>query len=184
MRSPSRSAARATTSRDDRGPSVTIAYLGLGSNLGDREANLQAAREALDWGPVRLVRCSKLYETEPVGGPPEQPWFLNQAVEIDTRFDARGLLERCLAIESALGRRRSLEVRWGPRVVDIDLLVFGDEVIEEPDLIVPHPRLTVRAFALAPLAEIDPNLMIPGAGRVTSVLERCGDPHRVRIVDT
>lgn len=161
---------------------MTRAFLGLGSNLGDRETSLQAASEALDWGPVRLVRCSKLYETEPVGGPNGQPWYLNQVCEVETRLEAEQLLERCLAIEAALGRRRDQEERWGPRVIDVDLLLFGDEIRNTPKLTLPHPRMAVRAFVLVPLAELDPELSIPGQGRVDALLKRCGDPHHVRPV--
>jgi 2-amino-4-hydroxy-6-hydroxymethyldihydropteridine diphosphokinase len=162
---------------------VTLAYLGLGSNLGDRESNLQAAREALDWGPARLLRCSRIYETEPVGGPNGQPWFLNQVCEVDTRMTPEELLERCLAIETALGRRRDREERWGPRVIDVDLLLFGDQVRDTPTLTLPHPRLAVRAFVLIPLVELDPELSVPGQGRVDGLLKRCGDPHRVSVVE-
>lgn len=161
---------------------MTRAYLGLGSNLGDRETNLQAACEALDWGPVRLLRCSKRYETEPVGGPDGQPWFLNQVCEVETRMSPEELLERCLAIETALGRRREQEQRWGPRVIDVDLLLFGDLTRDSPTLTLPHPRLAVRAFVLIPLAELDPEISVPGMGRVDALLKRCGDPHRVTAV--
>lgn len=141
---------------------MTIAYIGLGGNIGDRETSLTQACEALDWGPVRLVRSSRRYETEPVGGPADQPWFLNQVIEIDTRLDPVELLDRCMAIEAALGRRRSTEVRWGPRVIDLDILLFGDQVVDTAGLVIPHPRLFERAFALQPLAELAPDLVPPG----------------------
>lgn len=155
------------------------AYVGLGSNLGDRQENLQACREALDQGPVRVLRASRVYETEPVGGPSDQPWFLNQVVEVETGLSARQVLERCLAIEEALGRSRDPDERWGPRNIDMDLLVHGSENIQEDDLIVPHPRLGARAFVLIPLVELVPDLDIPGLGRADQVLKRCGDPHTV-----
>lgn len=149
---------------------MTLAYLGLGSNLGDRETSLQQASEALDWGPARLLRCSRRYEAAPVGGPEDQPWFLNQVVEIETRLEPFELLDRCMAIENALGRRRSSEVRWGPRIIDIDILLFGDQIVDTGGLVVPHPRLFERAFALVPLAELAPDLVPPGKSETVSQL--------------
>ena len=133
---------------------MTRAYLGLGSNLGDRRALLRQAIESLNWGDVVVTERSSVYETTPVGGPDGQPDFLNQVIAVDTTLDARGLWERCSAVEAALGRSRDHEQRWGPRTIDIDLLLFGDEMLLEPDLIVPHPRMNERAFVLIPLAEI------------------------------
>lgn len=161
---------------------AAIAYLGLGSNLGDRPENLQAARESLDQGPVRMIRCSKLYETQPVGGPDDQPWFLNQVAEVQTSLSPGQLLDRCMAIERALGRDRMDEERWGPRTVDIDLLVMGSVNVSEDGLVVPHPRLAARAFVLIPLAELAPDLSVPGLGRVDQLLKRCGDPHTVSAI--
>jgi 2-amino-4-hydroxy-6-hydroxymethyldihydropteridine diphosphokinase len=147
---------------------MTRAYVGLGANLGSREETLREAIVILDRAPgVDVLAVSELRETEPVG-PIEQPSFLNGAVELETTLSARGLLDLLLDAERALGRIRG--ERWGPRVVDLDLLVFGDEAIDEPGLEVPHPRLAERTFALEPLAELAPELVIPGRGRVSDLL--------------
>jgi len=142
---------------------VTIAYVGLGSNLGDREATLRAAIAALPG----VVAVSELRETDPVGVT-EQPAFLNGAVALETDLSPRELLETLLAVERELGRQR--RERWGPRTIDLDLLVYGSETVDEPGLTVPHPRLHERRFALEPLAEIAPRLVIPGRGRVKDLL--------------
>jgi len=139
---------------------VADAYLGLGSNLGDREAMLRAAIAALDATPgVRVTAVSSLYETPPWGPVPQGP-YLNACVALDTTLSPRELLRLCLAIERDHGRERA--VRWGPRTLDIDLLLYGDETIDEEGLMVPHPRMTERAFVLVPLAEIAPELAIGG----------------------
>jgi len=151
---------------------VTRSYLSLGSNLGDRRAALVAAIEALDWGTVTVVARSSVYETEPVDAPEGSPGFLNQVVAVDSELDARELWERCSAVEVALGRSRDLTVRNAPRTIDIDLLLHGDAVLDEPDLIVPHPRMAERAFVLVPLAEIAPDAVVPGAGRVADLAAR------------
>jgi 2-amino-4-hydroxy-6-hydroxymethyldihydropteridine diphosphokinase len=143
---------------------VTRAYLGLGSNLGDRRVLLRQAIDALDWGDISVAERSSIYETTPVGGPEGQPDFLNQVIAVDTTLDARGLWERCSGVEAALGRSRDHEPRWGPRALDLDLLIFGDEVIVDPGLIVPHPRGHERAFVLIPLAEIAPGVRIGDLG--------------------
>jgi 2-amino-4-hydroxy-6-hydroxymethyldihydropteridine diphosphokinase len=148
---------------------VTRAYLGLGSNLGDRRALLRQAIEALDWGDITVIQRSGVFETTPVGGPEGQPEFLNQVIAVDTALDARGLWERCSAVEAALGRSRDHEPRWGPRTIDIDLLMFGDQVVLEPDLIVPHPRMHERAFVLIPLAEIAPDVRVGDLGRAVEL---------------
>jgi 2-amino-4-hydroxy-6-hydroxymethyldihydropteridine diphosphokinase len=148
---------------------VTRAYVGLGANLGPREVTLLRAVDLLAAvDGVEVVAVSQLYETEPVGVV-DQPVFLNGAVALDTTLSARELLEALLGIERELGRVR--EERWGPRTVDLDLLVFGDERVDEPGLRVPHPRLGERRFALEPLAELDPELVVPGLGRVSDALE-------------
>ena len=147
---------------------MTRAYVGLGANLGSREETLREAIVILDRAAgVDVLAVSELRETEPVG-PIDQPSFLNGAVELETTLSARGLLDLLLDAERALGRIRG--ERWGPRVVDLDLLVFGDEAIDEPGLEVPHPRLAERTFALEPLAELAPQLVIPGRGRVSDLL--------------
>jgi 2-amino-4-hydroxy-6-hydroxymethyldihydropteridine diphosphokinase len=147
---------------------VTLAYVGLGANLGPREITLLRAVDLLaETEGVEVQAVSQLRETEPVGVV-EQPRFLNGAVVLDTSLSPRELLDRLLEIERELGRVR--DVRWGPRVVDLDLLVYGDRQIDEPGLRVPHPRLHERRFALEPLAELDPELDVPGLGRVENAL--------------
>jgi 2-amino-4-hydroxy-6-hydroxymethyldihydropteridine diphosphokinase len=162
---------------------LTRAYLGLGSNLGDRRALLAQAVEALDWGDVSVVARSRVYETTPVGGPPDQPDFLNQVVAVETALDARGLWERCSAVEASLGRAREHETRWGPRAIDIDVLAFGDDVVEEADLQIPHPRMTEREFVLVPLAEIAPDLPIDDGRTVAEVARALGADGSVRPVE-
>jgi len=148
---------------------VARAYVGLGANLGDREATLRRAVELLRAvRGVEVVAVSSLRETEPVGVV-DQPRFLNGAVALETELSPRELLETLLAVERDLGRVRDGE-RWGPRTVDLDLLVYGDLVVDEHGLHVPHPRLHERAFALEPLAELDPTLEIPGRGKVSALL--------------
>jgi 2-amino-4-hydroxy-6-hydroxymethyldihydropteridine diphosphokinase len=141
------------------------AYLGLGSNLGDREANLQRALEGLAERAGQVVAISPVYETEPVGGPP-QPEFLNAVVAVETALSPRELLGVAKALEAEAGREPpELGKRWGPRPLDIDVLMVGDERVDEPDLIVPHPRIHQRAFVLAPLADVAPELVVaPSAG--------------------
>jgi 2-amino-4-hydroxy-6-hydroxymethyldihydropteridine diphosphokinase len=133
---------------------VPLAYIGLGANLGDREATLRAAVERLASAPgVELIAVSSFRDTDPVGPITEQPRFLNAAVAVDTSLPARALLEQLLLIEAELGRVRE-GPRGGPRTLDLDLLLYGDERIDEAGLTVPHPRLHERAFVLEPLAEL------------------------------
>jgi 2-amino-4-hydroxy-6-hydroxymethyldihydropteridine diphosphokinase len=132
-----------------------IAYLSFGSNQGDRLGHLQQAlRLLIDHPQIRLLSASSFYETEPVGFV-DQPWFVNAAVALETTLPPDELLGACQAVEQRLGRKRDPKLRFGPRSMDIDILFYGDEVIEEPDLIVPHPRLHQRASMLVPLLEID-----------------------------
>jgi len=131
---------------------MTRAFLGMGSNLGDRARYLRDAVAALDG----VVAVSAVYETEPVGGP-EQGAYLNLVVELDTDLDARGLLAECRRLEAAAGRVR--EERWGPRTLDVDVLWVDGETVDEPDLVVPHPRMRLRRFVLAPLADLAPDLV-------------------------
>lgn len=139
------------------------AYVALGSNLGDRHAQLAAALRALGETPgVRVVTTADWIETEPVGGPPGQGRYLNGAVELETTLTPRALLERLLAIERAAGRDRTEGVRNGPRTLDLDLLLHGDQRVAEPDLLVPHPRLEERVFVLQPMAQIAPDRRLPG----------------------
>ena len=145
------------------------AYIGLGSNLGDREATLRRAVEFLDAEEgVDVVAVSALRDTDPVGFA-DQPRFLNGVAAVETELAPRELLERLLAVERALGRERT-GPRFGPRTVDLDLLVYGDLVVDEPGLTVPHPRLAERRFALEPLAELDPELVLPDGRRVGELL--------------
>ncbi|BCH24684.1 2-amino-4-hydroxy-6-hydroxymethyldihydropteridine diphosphokinase [Mesorhizobium sp. L-8-3] len=143
------------------GPSEQRAFLSLGGNLGDPAKSMGAALRMLDEDPLtRVVTVSSLYRTPP-WGKLDQPDFLNSAAEIATRRTPHDLLDLCLAAERALKRVR--KERWGPRIVDIDLLVFGDVELHEPGLELPHPRMGERAFVLVPLAEIAPGLMIAGS---------------------
>ena len=145
------------------------AFLGLGGNLGDRAATLAAAIDDLRAAVgVRVTRISSLYETPPWGPVPQGP-YLNACVAIETTLSARALLDLCLAIEKRHGRERL--VRWGPRTLDIDLLLYGTATIDEPGLIVPHPRMAERAFVLVPLAEIAPDLTIGGTA-IATLLDR------------
>ena len=149
---------------------VQRAFVGLGGNLGDVETTLVEALWAIDGLPQTSIRAqSALYRSKPWGRG-DQPDFLNGAVELQTRMTPRVLLEHLLAIEERFGRVRAKEDRWGPRTLDLDVLVFGEEVIDESGLHVPHPRLHERAFVLVPLAEIAPSLHIVGQGKVSDLL--------------
>jgi 2-amino-4-hydroxy-6-hydroxymethyldihydropteridine diphosphokinase len=139
---------------------MKTAYLGLGSNLGNRLAFLRGGRDILADSPaIDLVKISGVYETAAVGGPPENPFFLNAVMEIRTSLDPGQLLKVCLATEDEFGRSRP--VRWAPRTLDVDILFYADQVLAEEDLIIPHPRLQERAFVLVPLREIAPDLKHP-----------------------
>jgi 2-amino-4-hydroxy-6-hydroxymethyldihydropteridine diphosphokinase len=147
------------------GATVT-AFLALGSNLGDRLEHLGRAVGALNENEgVRVIRSSRVYETAPVG--PPQPDYLNAVIEVRTSLAARDLLDVCLGVEHALGRVRA--ERWGPRVIDVDVLTYDDERIDEPGLIVPHPRMHERAFVLVPLLELTSEPMLPGGARVADL---------------
>lgn len=135
---------------------MSRAYLALGSNLGDRLAHLQQAVDGLRAEPgVEVIAVSGVYETDPVGGPPQPP-YLNAVVAAETALDARGLLGVARRLEDLAHRERS--ERWGPRTLDVDVLLVGDERVDEPDLVVPHPRMYERDFVLAPLADVAPDL--------------------------
>lgn len=141
-----------------------IAHIGLGANLGDAAATVQQALQALDRASgLRLQAASRLYRT-PAWGKEDQPDFINAVARVETRLDPRGLLDALLVIEADFGRHRREGERWGPRTLDLDLLLYGDAVIDEPGLRVPHPHLHARAFALVPLLDIDPEARIPGHG--------------------
>jgi 2-amino-4-hydroxy-6-hydroxymethyldihydropteridine diphosphokinase len=146
----------------------TTAYIGLGANLGERELTLGAAVDAIDRLPGTTVAAvSAFRETKPVGVV-DQPDFLNGAARVETSLSARELLDALLAIERDLGRDRGAEQRWGPRTIDLDLLVYGDDRIDEPGLQVPHPRLLERAFVTEPLRDVmaGASLLIPGQGKL------------------
>jgi 2-amino-4-hydroxy-6-hydroxymethyldihydropteridine diphosphokinase len=156
------------TAADPR-PTVVLA---LGSNLGDRLASLQGGVDVLCAGPGLFdVRVSPVYETAPVGGP-AQPDYLNAVLVATTTLSARAVLDRSREAESALGRVRGQ--RWGPRTLDVDVIVYGAEVSDDPELTLPHPRAHERAFVLAPWHDVDPGAVIPGHGRVADLLAAAG----------
>jgi 2-amino-4-hydroxy-6-hydroxymethyldihydropteridine diphosphokinase len=147
-------------------PGAATATLGLGSNLGDRLLNLRRSVDLLQGVPeIRVVRSSRVYETEPVG--PPQPDFLNAVVQIETTLTPRALLEACRTVEAGMGRVRA--ERWGPRVIDVDVLTYGREVIDEPDLVIPHPRMHERAFVMVPLLELEADPALPGGRTVRDI---------------
>lgn len=155
-------------------------HLGLGSNLGDRAANLAQARARLVEGGILIRSASRLYESEPVGFL-DQPWFLNQVIEIETSLAARALLLLLQGIEKDMGRRET--VRNGPRTIDLDILLAEDAVIQTEELTIPHPRLAERNFVLVPLAEIAPGAVHPVHGKtIRGLLRRSKDSGRVRII--
>ena len=147
---------------------MTRSYLGLGSNLGERLANLKDAVSLLEaTDGIEVTRSSRVYETDPIGGPEDQPAFLNAVVEVQVSLEARALLEACLDVERKMGRSR--DERWGPRIIDVDVLTFGHEQIDEDDLKVPHPRMHERLFVLAPLLELDADPPLAGGRSVMSI---------------
>lgn len=148
---------------------MPLVYIGVGANLGDRETTIHAALDRLDaQEEIEVVRVSSLRETDPVGYV-GQPRFLNGAAALETDLPPTELLDRMLAVERDLGRTRH-GPRFGPRTIDLDLLLYGDAVVDEPGLMIPHPRMTVRAFVLEPLAELDPELVIPGRGPLRGLI--------------
>jgi 2-amino-4-hydroxy-6-hydroxymethyldihydropteridine diphosphokinase len=139
------------------------AYIGLGSNLGDRAKTIIRATMLLDDIPgIRVLKISQLIETAPLGGPPDQGDYLNGVAELICSISARQLLEQLLKIETHMGRER--KEKWGPRSIDLDLLIFGDEIIDEPHLKVPHPLMQKRSFVMVPFCEIAPELVHPVLG--------------------
>ena len=141
-----------------------VATLALGANLGDRLRSLQAAVDQLADEGVRAVASSRIWETEPIGGPSGQPPYLNAVIRADTELGAYDVLSAANRVEAALGRTR--EVRWGPRTIDIDVLLYDDLQHDDPELTIPHPRLTERAFVILPLLEIDPAPVLPDGTRI------------------
>ena len=158
-----------------------IGYLGLGSNLGDREAHLRAAVELLEEQGIGVEAVSSVYETEPVGGILEQPDFLNAAVRISTELEPERLLDVCKAIEVERGRMFG-GPRHGPRPLDLDLLLLGEHELESERLTLPHPQVTARRFVLVPLLELDPELALPDGTRLSAALDRLGRGERVERV--
>lgn len=160
--------------------SADIAHVGLGSNLGDSASVLRDAFAALDALPgTRLLRASRLYRT-PAWGVTDQPDFLNAVAALETTLAPQALLHALLTIERQAGRDRSGDAarRWGPRVLDLDLLLYGERTIDEPGLHVPHPHLHERAFALVPLLEISPDIRIPGRGAAQEQLAQIAEVDR------
>jgi len=148
-----------------------IGYLGLGSNVGDRRVNLQAAVESLWAHDVVVLLASSVYETEPVGDVLDQRPFYNTCLRIETALDPEGLLDACKAVERALGRALDERyVRHGPRPIDVDLLLLGDAPYVSERLTLPHREVTSRRFVLVPLLELDPDLVVPGRGRAADAL--------------
>ncbi len=152
---------------------VRRAALGLGSNLGDRLEHLQAAVDSLTETPdLSVVAVSPVYASDPVGGPADSPEYLNAVIVAETALSPQVLLERAQAIEEGLGRERP--ERWAPRTIDIDLLVVGEQIVDEERLQLPHPRAAERAFVLAPWADVDPDAVLPGHGSVGDLLAATG----------
>lgn len=149
---------------------MTRAYIGIGSNVGDRAAFCRRAVEALAASPgISVEAVSSLYETSPVGGPPQRS-YVNLVLRLETERSAREVLQVCQQVERTLGREPS-DIRWGPRVADLDILTFGEDKVNEPDLEIPHPRLTSRRFVLVPLLEIDPEAADPWGARYADCLD-------------
>ena len=160
--------------------SMNIAYIGLGTNMGDREAHLRDAVLELKAMPENeIVSLSSIYETDPVGYL-DQGKFLNLVVCLHTELDAQSLLAACMEVEQKLGRKR--EIRWGPRTIDLDILLFNQENIVTKNLIVPHPRILERAFVVIPLVEIDKDIILPNMEKpIREIMDDIPDKEGVRI---
>ncbi len=159
----------------------TVAYIALGSNLDNPKMQIQDAFAELDEIELtRLLQTSSLYASAPWGYA-DQPDFVNAVAAVETELPPRRLLDELLKIETWHGRERSFAN--APRTLDLDIALFGDDIVDEESLQIPHPRMHQRAFVLAPLAEIAPALVIPGQGAIAKLLERCNDPSLKRIVD-
>ena len=159
---------------------MATAWLGIGSNVGDREEFCRRAVELLRSSDgLEVTALSGLYETTPVGGPPQRS-YLNLVARVETDHSPAGLLELCKRIEARLGREPS-DVRFGPRVVDLDVLLYGDQKVSEPDLEIPHPRMKQRRFVLVPLLEIDPDASDPWGERYTLYVDEAeGEVRRIK----
>jgi 2-amino-4-hydroxy-6-hydroxymethyldihydropteridine diphosphokinase len=154
-------------------------FLGLGSNVGDRRGNLQAAVDALPGHGVEVLASSSTYDTEPVGLVIDQPEFLNACIRIRTALEPEALLDACKAVERELGRQAG-GVRHGPRPIDVDLLLLGDQMYKSERLTLPHEQVTSRRFVLVPLLELAPDLVVPGGGRAADALAALGQEGDVR----
>ena len=156
------------------------AFIGLGSNIGDRKANIAEALRRLDTPPdIKIQKRSSLYITEPIGYV-GQDLFLNSVIEVNTCLSARDLLSHCLEIEEEMGRVRTMP--WGPRIIDLDILLYGDEIIEDNEIIIPHPHLHARKFVLLPLVEIAPDIRHPKLNKTaTELLRLLKDGHQVEV---
>jgi 2-amino-4-hydroxy-6-hydroxymethyldihydropteridine diphosphokinase len=162
---------------------MTQGFLGLGSNVGDRRANLQAAVDLLPQNGVNVLASSSVYETEPVGEVLDQREFYNACLRVETELEPEGLLDACKAVERELGRTLEGQpgyVRHGPRPIDVDVLLLGDRRYESHRLTLPHAEVTARRFVLVPLLELAPDLVVPGAGRVSDALSALGEAEGVR----
>jgi 2-amino-4-hydroxy-6-hydroxymethyldihydropteridine diphosphokinase len=154
-------------------------HLGLGSNVGDRRANLQAAVDALPAHGVRALAASSVYDTEPVGEVLDQPDFLNAVIRVETSLDPEALLDACKAVERELGRQAG-GVRHGPRPIDVDVLLLGDASFASERLTLPHAEVTSRRFVLVPLLELDPELVLPDGSRAADALGALAEGQEVR----
>jgi 2-amino-4-hydroxy-6-hydroxymethyldihydropteridine diphosphokinase len=152
---------------------VSTGYLGLGSNVGDRRANLERAAAALPGQGVQVLASSSVYDTEPVGEVTDQPEFLNACLRVGTAHQPEALLDACKAVEREIGRTPGV-VRHGPREIDVDVLLLGEAEFSSPRLTLPHPEVTRRRFVLVPLLELEPELCLPDGTRLADVLERLG----------
>lgn len=160
---------------------MTRCFIGIGANLGRSARNVLAALDALETiDRTRLVRASRLYRTAPWGRA-DQPEFINAVAEVESGLSAATLMAELLTLEHRLGRQRD-GIRWGPRAIDLDMLLYGDEIIDTPGLQVPHPRMHERAFVLWPLAELAPGLEIPGRGPIEPLMAGLDD-RQVQVLD-
>jgi len=160
------------------------AFIGIGSNLGDRRANCREARHRIEQLPnTRAIKESSLYESEPHGD--AKTWFANSVIEIETELNAADLLKRLKAIETAMGRKRVRGKRWGSRIIDLDILLFDMEKIDKRNLKVPHPELPNRRFVLVPLSELAPQLIHPALNAsISTLLTTCKDTKKIQLMRT